>query len=82
MSSTRKMQRQIAKATAQRLSQNGKNGKSSKIFKNIWKGQQLAAGKGKVSENRRQQRARDKKTDKDIARLIEDARQRAAQRAK
>ena len=51
MSSTRKMQRQIAKAAAQRLSDNGKNGKSSKIFKNIWRGQQLAAGKGKVSEN-------------------------------
>ena len=79
MSSTRKMQRQIAKAAAQRLSDNGKNGKSSKIFKNIWRGQQLAAGKGKVSENRRKQRARESKT---IARLIENARQRAAQRAK
>jgi hypothetical protein len=82
MSSTRKMQRQIAKAAAQRLSDNGKNGKSSKIFKNIWRGQQLAAGKGKVSENHRKQRARESKTDTDIARLIENARQRAAQRAK
>lgn len=82
MSGTRKMQRQIAKAAAQRLSDNGKNGKSSKIFKNIWRRHQLATGKGKVSENHRKQRARESKTDTGIARLLENARQRAAQRAK
>lgn len=75
MSATRKMARQIAKAQAQRLSQNGKNGKNSKIFKNIWKGQQIAQGKTT-------QRAKDKKVDKDIAHLLADARAKAAERAK
>ena len=75
MSATRKMTRQIAKAQAQRLSQNGKNGKSSKIFKNIWKGQQIAQGKTT-------QRVKDKQVDKDIAHLLADARAKAAERAK
>lgn len=75
MSSKRKMQRQVAKAQAAQLSNGGRNGKSSKIFKNIWRGQQAAAGKIR-------QRNREQRTDKDIARLIEKARQRAAERAK
>ena len=72
MSSTRKIQRRIAKAQAAKLSNNGKNGKSSTIFKNIWRGQQAAAGKHR----------REQKTDKDIARLLANARAKAAQRAK
>lgn len=75
MSNKRKLQRQVARAKAAKLSNNGKNGKSSTIFKNIWKGQQVAAGKV-------QQRNREHRTDKDIARLIENARQRAAERVK
>ena len=63
MGTMRKLKRQQAHSAAQRLSSNGKHGKSKKLFKMIWKGQQAAT--------------KEKKEDKELKAALSDAKKRA-----
>lgn len=75
MSTTRKLRRQLAKNKAVNLSHGGKHGKTSKIFKELWKGEQIKTGTGRAGSKRIRQRDRESKQDTDIKALIERARQ-------
>lgn len=67
MSTFRKLKRQQAKNKAQRLSSNGKHGKSSKLFKMVWRGQQEIE----------KRTAREKKQDEQLKKLLEEAKENA-----
>ena len=67
MSTFRKLKRQQAKNKAQRLSDNGKHGKSSKLFKMVWRGQREIEKRA----------AREKKQDEQLKKLLEEAKENA-----
>lgn len=69
MGTLRKLKRQQAKNKALRLSDNGKHGKSSKLFKMVWRGQREVEKRA----------AREKEQDEQLKKLLGEAKENAKQ---
>lgn len=78
MGNMRSFKRQVTRAKANRMAAYGKNGKSIKLFRMIWDGQQEAAGKGVIAKKKAKAQQKKEKTDKSIAGLLKAAKERVA----